>query len=442
LVGISGGADSSTLLHLLAHCSDEFHYRLSAAYFDHEIRPDGERAAELEAVRRIAATAKVPLRLGGAPVRLHARGENRSLEEQARIERYRFFRAVASEIDAQFVAVGHTKDDQAESILLHTIRGSGIRGLAGMAESQAWPIGEGPTLLRPLLGFRRIETAAYCSVCGIATHTDSENESMRYHRNKVRLQILPAMEEINPRAVEAIARLGEAAREQLQLIDGLDRIQNAPLQLGLGDLGAMPAALRAESLSVAFTGSRQGLTRKHIAAINDLLETSGEHRLSLPGGVEVIRDDKALRFRPAQVSESPNPPAPPVPLAIPGNIRFAGWEVTTEFVPAFAGVQTVPTAAVIAADVASEGLTVRPWRTGDRIQPAGMIGHKKLQDLFVDLKIPRSERNSVPVVCAGDDPLWVVGVRADGRADCRDSKQDRVLITACKLDRQETATIG
>jgi tRNA(Ile)-lysidine synthase len=444
LVGISGGADSSALLHLLAHFAGEFHYSLGAAYFDHQIRSADERAAELATVRRIAEAAGVSLHVGGAPVREHARAQKRSIEEQARIERYRFLQNAATAVDAEIVAVGHTKDDQAETVLLHVLRGSGIHGLAGMEERQQWPFGDGPTLIRPLLGFRRLETAAYCFASGIATHKDSENESIRYRRNQIRLKLLPVMEEFNPQAVEAIARLAGAAREQLQLLEGFARPHKGELQFRLDDLGAMPRAIRAEAFVTAYTalaGSRRGLTAKHLAAINALVVTTGEHSLNLPGGIEAVHGAETLRFRRSQrrILEKQRIP---IPLAIPGSVRFAGWEIETAKIPASAAVPATSVSAVIAADIASIGLTVRQWRAGDRMWPAGMWGHKKLQDLFVDAKVPRSERTSIPVVCVGDEPIWAVGVRVDRRADCRDAELNRVLITAHRLDPEENATIG
>jgi tRNA(Ile)-lysidine synthase len=432
-------------LHLLSQISAERHLRLEAAYFDHEIRSKEERVAELGIVRRIGESLRIPLHTGNAPVATIARSNRRSVEDQARIERYRFLKNVANASACTAVAVGHTADDQAESILMHILRGSGLRGLAGMEERQSWPFGSGPILIRPLLSFRRAETAAYCMAHGITTHCDSENELERYQRNKVRIRILPAMQEVNPRAVEAITRLGESAREQLQFIDGMKINESGLTVFARSTLAAMPAALRSQALIAAHAAlaeGRRALTRRHILAINGLLEAYRERQVDLPGNVRAVSEGAMIRFERAKYEDIEPKDSPSLPLEVPGTFYFGDWEITTCEIQPLTHVKIDSTTAVFSREDANKGLKVRGWRRGDRIEPAGMLGRKKLQDLFVDLKVPRRERNAIPVICVEDEPVWVVGVRADERARCADVSLHRILISACKLDGGETATIG
>jgi tRNA(Ile)-lysidine synthase len=445
LVGLSGGADSSALLLLLEHFSRALGYHCEAAYFDHEIRGTGERATELRAVQRLAEALGVALQLGGAPVAANARLHQRSLEEQARLERYDFLGRVAADHGAAFVAVGHTADDLAETILLNIIRGTGLRGVAGMAPSQPWPYGPGPQLLRPLLGFRHTETVAYCFCRGVVPHEDSENLSPRYRRNQIRLSLMPLMQQLNPRIVDALIRLGGIAEEQLRLLSGLAAEASGSEEANL--LKGLPPSVRNEVLAEGYSGaagSRRELSARHLSALNALIKTSGEHTLDLPGGVEARLRGGRLTFgsKPAGSGEPRRHNLGANPLSVPGSMEFGDWEICSEVIPTGAIREPGRLTAVIMAKDAREELLVRARLAGDRMQPAGMAGHKKLQDIFVDAKIPRSQRTRLPLLCIGEEIVWVPGVGASARATVRDTDTKRIAISARLLDVGNEAGIG
>ena len=444
LVGVSGGGDSSALL-LLTECqSQELGYRCEAAYFDHEIRNSSERAAELQTVQKLTGSLGILLHLGCAPVPANARAQKRSLEEQARLERYAFLGRVAVARGASFVAMGHTADDQAETILLNIIRGSGLRGLTGMAASQPWPYGPGPQLIRPLLGFCRSDTAAYCATRGVVPHEDSQNLSPRYRRNQIRQNLLPLMRQSNPRVVEALIRLGDSAREQLHAVLEIAEVPESD-QVTL--LAALPAAIRnelfAEQYAVA-AGSRRGLSARHRAALDALIRANGEHSLDLPGGVEARLARGRLTFgpKPKATLEESSAGLAAAPLAIPGSMQFGNWQICSEVLPAGAIREPDKLTAVMDTEDAGEGLTVRAWRAADRMQLTGMKGRKKLQDIFVDAKVPRSERKLLPLLCINGEIVWVAGLRASARAAVRDSRTERIAISARLLDAPGQAAIG
>ncbi len=214
LVGVSGGPDSTCLLLTLAALRRSLRFELHAAHFDHRLR--GQRAATREArfVRSLTDALGVPLHCGAGDVRAHARAGRLSLEEAARELRYRFLAEAAHEAGCQAVAVGHTRDDQAETVLLHLLRGSGLRGLAAMAASAAWPLSGGhdaPRLVRPLLGLSRTDTEACSREAGIKPVQDPSNRSTAHLRNRIRRELLPLLRRYNPRIEDALLRMADAA---------------------------------------------------------------------------------------------------------------------------------------------------------------------------------------------------------------------------------------
>ncbi|MEN6478284.1 MAG: tRNA lysidine(34) synthetase TilS, partial [Anaerolineales bacterium] len=198
VVAVSGGADSLCLLHALHALAPELGYRLQVAHLDH-----GLRAAAAEDAAWVAALCArwgLPCTVGQAQVRALAEAEGRSLEEAARLARYRFLARVALRVGARAVAVGHTADDQAETLLLHLVRGAGLTGLVGMAPAAPWPLPEDVasaalTLLRPLLAVSRQDTVSYCAALGLTPRKDETNADPAYTRNRLRLELLPVLRE-------------------------------------------------------------------------------------------------------------------------------------------------------------------------------------------------------------------------------------------------------
>jgi len=448
LAAASGGPDSTALLLLLARLAPICGYRLEAAHFDHQIQPVAEREAERRTVRSLCSALHLQVHEGTAPVAQLARENRRSLEEEARLQRYSFLAQTATVSGADAVAVGHTMDDQAETILLHILRGSGLRGLAGMAVDAGWPAGDGPRLIRPLLALSRSDTEAYCRLRQFEPHVDSSNTSSLYTRNRIRQELLPLLRSFNPRVVEALSRLGNAAAcasgdalgEAISKLDGL-MAENGLL---LSALRREPPALRSELLAAAYArehGDRGGLTARHRRALRALSEAAGEHAVDLPDGITAYTAAGVLRFRRRHRAALPCPAPclPEIELRVPGTARFGGWELTAEVTEP--GVVSADTWEAVSAALTQPParIVIRSRRPGDRMRPAGLQGQKKLQDIFVDAHVSRSQRDQVPVVCAGDEIIWLVGLRRAESAIATAATERTVRITARRLDVREAA---
>ncbi len=417
LVAVSGGPDSSALLHILATLRERLGVQLVAAYFDHRLRGPEASADERRVTRALAAKVGVELVEGEGDVRARARAQREGIEAAARSMRYDFLLRAASAAGCAVVATGHTLDDQAETIVLHLARGAGLGGLAGMPPRGRWPFeGEGPDVARPLLTLRRTETRAYCVDAGLETVEDPMNVLLDAARNRVRLEVLPALRRLNPRIEEALVRLGAAAADAEATLDALAvqalraaHVEPDRVALPREGLRALPASVQARALMRAWqriVGAvdhpPERVTRAMVAAIHG---PSGKE-LHLPRGAHLLvgYDVVVVRRGPP---ESRAYPEGPVPLPVPGEAAFGPWRLR-------AGPGPVPEGALVTAvkpSVAEGGLEVRTRQPGDRFQPAGMTQAKKLQDFFVDERVPREERDSVPLVVSPRGIVWVVGLR-------------------------------
>jgi tRNA(Ile)-lysidine synthase len=417
LAAVSGGPDSTALLLILKALSERRRLKVTAAYFDHGLRGAAASAAERAAVQSLASRCGLELAIGAGDVAGLRQTAKLSWEEAARRARYDFLAMEAGKRGINCVAAGHTADDQAETVLMHLVRGAGLSGIAGMQPGSRWPFPghQGLALIRPLLRLRRAETEAYCLANGVEPVQDSSNRSNAFLRNRVRQELLPKLAEYNPRIVEALGRLADAASNDLAALEALAlpavSRRGGAVGLDRGQLRAMPEALRRHAIRVALSkifGDLQGLSARHLGAIEALAtENTGGRSLDLPRSLRawVERDELLLSLEP---EEAVVPlPGGEVRLPVPGAVTLGDLSVA-------AGKKAPPDAmATVEVDAEALGseLCVRGWRPGDRIQPAGMAGSKKLQDLFVDAHVPRRERRRIPLFESGRGIVWVGGLR-------------------------------
>jgi len=387
VVAVSGGADSTALLLILAELAEELGLVIHVAHFDHRTRPK-ESAADADFVAKLANRVGAPIRVGRAekPTRT---------EDAARTARYEFLRRAAREIGAPAIATGHTRDDQAETVLLHLTRGSGLAGLAGMR-----PLREG--IARPLLGIGRADTVAVCRAARIRPRSDPTNRSLRFARNRVRLEVLPKLAKINPKAAEAIARLAEAAAE-LQFSDDRD-LAGALSRARENDairIAAIGESLRSRALARAWReATGRVLGARHRELLEELTARSaGSSSIDLPGG-RAIREYGVVRIVGDTRATTSDPPTT---IAAGRTIIWNGWRIALgDVLEATNGVE----GAVVPKNLL-RNLVVRNRRAGDRMT---MAPRKKLQDLFTDAKIPASRRSNWPVIASEDGVWWVPGV--------------------------------
>lgn len=425
LVAVSGGPDSTCLLLVLAALQRSLGFTLHAAHFDHGLRGPRAAAGDARAVRALTDALGVPLHAGSGDVRAAAHG--RSLEETARDLRYRFLARAARKARCTVVAAGHTRDDQAETVLLRVLRGSGLRGLAAMGASSSWPVavrGRPPRLVRPLLTLSRDDTERCCRESAVTPLRDPSNRSPDFLRNRVRRELIPLLRRYNPRIDDALVRLADAASNDLELVEALAAgivSGSSPLgevRLGRRDLRAMPPALQRHAVRLAaerLLGDARGLSERHVLAVVRAAAGPAGARLDLPRALraEVTRDAVVL-------AKGARPATRPLPsrgasLRAPGSVRFGPWRIDAELLdaPPHSSLTRSQNGRVALLDFAACGpiLRLRRRRPGDRFQPLGLARPKKLQDFLVDAHVPREQRDALPLLVAAGGIAWVVGQR-------------------------------
>jgi tRNA(Ile)-lysidine synthase len=445
LVGVSGGPDSTALLLLLASLRRSLGFQLAGAHFDHGLR--GARPAERErnAVRELCKQLDVPFSSGAGDVRTHARRGRLSIEEAARELRYRFLARAARAAHCDAVATGHTRNDQAETVLMRLLRGTGLRGLAAMAPSSAWPVrtrGAAPRLLRPLLCLSCHETETVCRAAGIKPLRDPSNRSQSHLRNRLRRDLLPHLRRYNPRVEEALSRLAETAAGDIELLESLAATgvagpaTDGVVRIDRKALIALPGALRAHVVRLAvgqLQGDTSGLSEQHIRAVFRSATGRPGTKLNLARGLSARTERGVIAFSINAAAPKPLPPRP-VDLPVPGAARLGAWRIEAEMVRRPADLRQA-NGHLAYLDAGAVGqLLVRRRRHGDRFQPLGLAGTKKLQDFLVDAHVPRAERDSLPLVCDGQRIAWIVGHRP---AEWAKVKPDSRSVVRLRAERQD-----
>jgi tRNA(Ile)-lysidine synthase len=374
VVLLSGGRDSVCLLDLAVREAGP----VTALHVNYGLRPSAD---EDEAFCRALCE-----RLG-VPLVVHRPGPPvGNVQAWAREVRYR----EAAKL-GPVVATGHTATDQVETVLYRLAASPGRRALLGIRER--------PGVIRPLLGWSREETAAYCRERGLEWREDASNESDAYARNRVRNRLLPALRSIHPAAEANVLRTLEILRDEAEVLDAL--IDTDP---DVARIAALPPALRRLTVQ-AIAG------RPSVAARTDEILALGPHgtsALDLGDGLRAVVEYGRLRF-----DHGPPPPPSPTTLRVPGSAAFGSGRVTCEL---------APDGALDAAALAPE-LEVRAWRPGDRVR-AGT-----LQDLFTDRKVPRERRGQLPVVVSDGEIAWVPGIATGERFAAAEGTRERVRLT-------------
>lgn len=423
VAGVSGGPDSTALLVMLARLGEEFGFHLAAAHFDHMLRSREEAECDREFVEATCHSLKVPFAFARGDVKRRVRTEKESVEEASRILRYRFLAAEAAKASATAVAVGHTLDDRAETVLLHLVRGAGLEGLAAMTPRAQWPFGEGPEIARPLLTITRAETERYCHDCGIEPRRDPTNDLPIATRNRVRHELLPLLETFNPRVAEALVRLADAAEQDAEFIGAeadwawgkVARVGEGRVSMRRAVLGVLPPAVAIRLLRRAAKEAGANPEAVHLNEVMDSLDKD-RSRISLPGGVALIED--AYLVIAGDEAPATAEPIEETVVSVPGRTRAGDWTIEAD-VLARDGVTTKPREgteeATIAQNAIAGELVVRSRKPGDRLRPLGLGGSKKLQDILVDAKVPLEERDGLPVFADDEGVVWVAGHAIDER---------------------------
>jgi tRNA(Ile)-lysidine synthase len=445
LVAVSGGPDSVALLLILAHLREALDLELWVGHFDHGLRHRAQREAERSLVSRLADDLGLPFLFGQGDTRAHARRHRLSLEEAARALRYAFLSGEAERVGAGAVATGHSASDQVETVLMHLIRGSGLTGIAGMQPRSSWPFPghAGLALLRPLLTVSRRQIERYCHEEGLSPCVDASNLLLEPLRNRVRHELLPLLRRYNPRVDQALLRLAAASSADAAHLDetaglfwqALAQRSKRAVKFPRLELAGLSPALQSRLLLLAgrhLIGEAAQIEAAHLQAMQAVLAGRSNRRLSLPGGLVFAAQAESVRLMVGE--EERAQPIPETTLAVPGRTDVVGWRVEAELLPAGAAPATDDRyEALLDPDAVGPALTVRSRRPGDRLRPLGLRGEKKLQDLLVDAKVPRDQRDGVPLVCAAWGIAWVVGHRLDERAKVRESSREVLRLRVSRL---------
>ena len=424
IVAVSGGPDSLALLHALVRTRADTSPLIHAAHLDHGLRGE-ESEADADCVSHTCRRLGVDLTSDRADTAGFRRTHRLSLEDAARRLRYGFLARVAAERGARAVALGHTMDDQAETVLMNIVRGAGLTGLSGMRECTQRRIeGSDVLLYRPFLqGVSRSDTEGYCRALGLEPRYDSSNSSLLLLRNRVRLELMPSLKRINPRVRDAILGLSKSARRDLEFIErAVDGVWPEVVEARSGCFVVDRAALAALDASVGAhllrrvvglaSGGLADLGLRHVDGMLGLLKGRAGRSMDLPGGLVFSVGYRTAAVGPAGLDTCPFPSLEvEVELTVPGETAVGGWRVIAETGVGSGGAQLDAMSASILSEAAKGGLRVRSRRAGDRFQPLGMAGTKKLQDFMVDCKIDRSWRDRVPLVVGEGGIAWVVGWR-------------------------------
>lgn len=424
IVAVSGGPDSVALVHVLNSLADTGEIALvGLAHFNHRLR---DAAGRDEAFcRDLAARLALPIEIGSADVRAIAAAERASIEDAARDARYAFLEGAADRLRADRIGVGHTRDDQAETFLLRVLRGAGPRGLASIYPR----VGR---IIRPLIDTTRADVLEYLAARGLAYCEDETNRDLTNPRNRIRHELIPYLRQhLSPDVVSVLAREAAIARDDAEWLEQeAIEAERSCVPSDSGTLGLDAPALRLLHPSVArgvirraLVGSGPGrfVNFEHVDAVLDLVRHGARGGVDLPGQRVERRDDRVVFTPVARRSAQPAPVSGLArPLPVPGEVELTGlgWAISTARGVADQAVLDAVTArgleVAMLAGAVEEPLGVRTRRPGDLLRPLGLGGRKKLQDVFVDKKVDRAERDTVPlVVDARDRIVWVVGLTLD-----------------------------
>jgi tRNA(Ile)-lysidine synthase len=431
VVGVSGGPDSLCLLETLRQAG----YSIIVAHFDHQLRSESSQDARM--VEKVASSLMLGCYLGGADVRAHADQEKLSIEEAARNLRYRFMFKLARERNAQAVAVGHTADDQVETILMHFVRGSALNGLKGMSyRSIIKTFDPDIPIVRPLLSMWRDETVVFCAVNGLRPHYDSSNDSIDFQRNRIRHLLIPNLESYNLKFREAVFRMSQSLKGDYALL--MEMLETAWLET-VTDADENSITFDADLLSKCSLGLQRNLVKQAMQTLRPAVDMNYStleravvminnparfSRMDLKGGLRMFRESNHLYVCTLD-AELPFNLWPQLtgmgfaPVSIPTQVELAGgWRFNCERwgMPVLAREQAErnedPFQVWLDVESLSKPLKLRIRHAGDQFAPFGLDGHsQKLSDFFVNVKMPQRARENWPLLCAGEEIIWVPGYR-------------------------------
>jgi tRNA(Ile)-lysidine synthase len=446
VAAVSGGADSVAMVHVLAELAKAGALRLAGlAHLNHQLRAsDSDRDEAF--CRALADGCGVPFDVERYDVASIAARPGRSLEEAAREVRYAFLERARLRLGADLVAVAHTLDDQAETVLLRLLSGAGTRGLGAMRPRR-------DTIVRPLLDIRRHQLRAYLARREVPFVEDASNVDRTRRRNRLRHDVIPHLVAAEGEAaIEALARVATIAQADEAALSALTDeaarrviVTADAVALDAARLAAEPLALRRRLIArVAQQWTGRPASFRQIDALVRFLERGSVGRVPLAGGRMELSPDGRVLFSRGQ-PQSVGPPSWHTwsyALAVPGELEIPEAAGVLRVMPGAADASSSPGTGLtvqLKSEVVGASVVVRPWKPGDRVRLPYGWGRKKVQDIFVDRKVPRAERHAIPLVVAENGQiLWVPGHAVAGGAAAGPATKSVVVLSFEPFGRRST----
>lgn len=456
VVGVSGGPDSMALLHLLLGLSREQNWNLDlhVAHLNHQLR-GSESEKDAAFVLAAADSLDLPCIVETCDVAKLAEQESIGVEELGRRERFAFFERACGQVGSRIVAVAHHADDQAETILHRILRGTGLRGLAGMRPSRPLRSACDIRVIRPLLRKSKQELRDYLADTGIAFREDRTNNQNEPMRNRLRNIVFPLLEqEVNPQVRDALTRLAEQAYWlQAYLSETVEKTfdtlilsrTDQSLVMNADAMIRKSRIVQAELVRMAYRSfglGEQDLSFHHLVTILDLAsETESGKQSQLPGGMTVEKRYHQLIFSVVS-TEARETLAPEVSVRLPGVtvLPVRGIELICSIIDldpddlSKLRHRKSTSEEFLDFDAVRPPLTLRGRRSGDRFFPLGAPGSKKLSDFLIDSKVSPIDRDRIAILCDQLGPIWIVGHRIDDRVKLTALSRRAVHVSATPLN--------
>ncbi len=428
IVGASGGPDSQFLIYLLNQIKEEYKLNIILAHLNHLHRKEAINDENL--VIETGKELKLDVRVKKASMDDFARENKISSEDAGRRLRYEFFREIAKEFDQVKIAVAHNKDDQAETVLMRMIRGTGLDGLAGMDFSS-------DDIIRPILTFEKKEILAYLNENMISYALDQTNFSNDYTRNYIRNEIIPRMEVINPRLKDSIFSLSDLVKNDLEIIDAnikklskdtIKSTSNDQISLDKGLFESLSYPYQARILRYAIddlNGSTKDFSKSNISDFINLT--------NLSNGKKIIKDDlefsksyKSYDLRKLKANSSSDEK---IYLSLGEEKSFNGYIISAELVDKVSDKSKA--IGYFDYDKLSFPIEIRTRKNGDKFKPLGFGHSKKLKDFFIDEKIDKIDRDTIPLIISEGTIIWVLSHRLaeDAKVDQNSKKIVKIEVT-------------
>lgn len=425
LVGVSGGPDSMALLHLLVDLRKEYNIELIVAHLDHMLRGK-QSSADANFVEEIAIKLNIPFIIERGNVKAIASSSKMSTEEAARETRYDFFQKAAEKVGATKIATAHNMDDQAETVLMRLVKGSGSLGLSGIPYKRR--LGD-KWVIRPLLDVKRVDIEKYLKRHKIPSRLDASNLKTLYLRNKIRHILIPLLEkEFNRKIKENLNLIARSLSDEFNYLNTTARrlykrfaVETmTAIEIDIKKLSRQHIALQrliVREIICRLKGDLRRINYKHWQEVESMLYDVDKLNVDLPGGLKVIKKHNRLIFSKRGVTkERKSQFKKTIKLNVPGEVIVPELNIKAraeivKYIPKFKKGKSTKGLEYINGDLIKSPLEIRTWREGDRMKPLGMKFYKKLHDIFVDEKVPREIRDRIPLILSGGKILWLVGVK-------------------------------